>query len=125
MTKRKPSRRLFLAAGSATAVFGALSVAAAQEQAPVFAAIERLKTAWAVFSGASDLTEDEKEAFALAEAEWSDAEEALLSTTPTTLAGAHAAIAYLVKYDEGCTGETSGSFLPVLLASPIFARSAS
>ena len=43
----KPSRRLFLAAGPASAVFAALGAAAAIPALdPVFAAIERHKAAW-------------------------------------------------------------------------------
>ena len=133
MTTRKTSRRLFLAAGSATAVFGALATAAEQEHDPIFAAMERLKTAWAAYSDSCDLTDNvareekgetvseaDEAIHELARAEWDEAEAAFVATIPTTLAGARAAIAYLIKYDDGCVPDVSGSFLPSLLASPIF-----
>ena len=49
----KPSRRLFLAAGPAAAVFGALALSAALPSVdPIFAAIERHKAAWDAFGEA-------------------------------------------------------------------------
>ena len=49
----KPSRRLFLAAGPASAVFGALALSAALPSVdPIFAAIERHKAAWDAFGEA-------------------------------------------------------------------------
>ena len=138
MTATKTSRRLFLAAGSATAVFGALATAAAQEADPIYAAMERLKTTFQAFVDASDLTDDiareqkgetvseaDKEIFEFAMAEWNEAEDAFIATIPTTLAGARAAIAYLVEYDKDCVPENSGRFLRTLVASPIFAGVAS
>ena len=46
----------------------------------------------------------------------------LLETPPTTLAGARAAIAWLVEYDERNIPETSGAYLRTLIRSPIFAQ---
>jgi hypothetical protein len=46
----------------------------------------------------------------------------LLETPPTTLAGARAAIAWLVEYDEPNIPETSGEYMRTLIRSPIFAR---
>ena len=46
----------------------------------------------------------------------------LLETPPTTLAGARAAIAWLVEYDEPNIPETSGAYLRTLIRSPIFAQ---
>jgi len=45
----------------------------------------------------------------------------LLATPPRTLAGARAAIAWLVEYDEPNIPETSGAYLRTLIRSPIFA----
>ena len=134
MTSPKTSRRLFLAAGSATAVFGALSAAAAaQETDPIFAAIERVNATWAAYSDACDLTDNvareekgetvseaDKTIYELARTAWQEAEDALVATIPTTLAGARAAIAYLVEYGKDCVPENSGRFLRTLVASPIF-----
>jgi hypothetical protein len=46
---------------------------------------------------------------------------ALQATPPTTLAGARAAIARLVEYDEHNVPEESGKYLRTLSRSPIFA----
>ena len=59
-----------------------------------------------------------KEAWRLFDA----AEAELLETPPTTLAGAKAAIAWLVKYDEPNVPETSGRYLRTMIRSPIFAQ---
>lgn len=46
----------------------------------------------------------------------------LQATPPTTLAGARAAIARLVEYDEHNAPEESGKYLRTLIRSPIFAQ---
>ena len=46
----------------------------------------------------------------------------LLETPPTTLAGARAAIAWLVEYDEPNIPETSGEYMRTLIRSPIVAQ---
>ena len=46
----------------------------------------------------------------------------LLETPPTTLAGATAAIAWLVEFDEHSIPETSGEYMRTLSRSPIFAQ---
>jgi hypothetical protein len=46
----------------------------------------------------------------------------LLETSPTPLAGARAAIAWLVEYDEPNIPETSGEYVRTLIRSPIFAQ---
>jgi hypothetical protein len=46
----------------------------------------------------------------------------LLETPPTTLAGARAAIAWLVEYDEPNIPETSGEYMRTLIRSPMFAQ---
>jgi hypothetical protein len=46
----------------------------------------------------------------------------LQAMPPTTLAGARAAIAWLVKYDEPNIPETSGEYMRTLIRSPIFAQ---
>jgi hypothetical protein len=43
-------------------------------------------------------------------------------TPPTTLAGARAAIAWLVEFDEPNIPETSGEYMRTLIGSPIFAQ---
>jgi hypothetical protein len=45
----------------------------------------------------------------------------LLETPPTTMAGAAAAIAWLVEFDEHSIPETSGEYMRTLSRSPIFA----
>jgi hypothetical protein len=44
----------------------------------------------------------------------------LQATPPTTLAGARAAIAWLVEYDKPNVPQTSGEYLRTLIRSPIF-----
>jgi hypothetical protein len=46
----------------------------------------------------------------------------LKETPPTTLAGARAAIAWLVEFDEPNIPETSGEYMRTLIRSPIFAQ---
>ena len=133
--KTKTSRRLFLAASSATAVFGALSAAAvAQEADPIYAAIERHKAAWSAFSEACDRTDEvavherggvvtaEDEAFFEAA---NDAEvvalDALLATAPATIAGVRAVIAYIADFDHACLTENPAKLLETLLRSPMLA----
>jgi hypothetical protein len=90
---------------------------------PVLAIVAKLRTAWHRLGKVIEETEqcegplvDEvNDALDSAKAE-------LLETPPTTLAGARAAIAWLVEYDEPNIPETSGEYLRTLIRSPIFAQ---
>ncbi len=133
-TENETSRRLFLAAGSASAVFGALAQAAAASAPaddPIFAAIERHEAAEARFSAACGLTDDvaarmerriissqDRAAFAAAERETDEAWDNFIVTSPTTIAGLRAFIQHCVNEDSaGVLAEP----LEVLLTSPILA----
>lgn len=109
----KPSRRLFLAAGSAGAVFGALSQAAAADD-PIFAAIAEQRRCKALAddalavcnriideaSGKEEIDEAE-DAFSEKNKAYFYAEMAVLATQPTTAAGALALLAFLAEHLEG------------------------
>jgi hypothetical protein len=115
-----PNRRLFLAAGSAAAVFATVKRAAgsAGPTDPTFAAIERHREAWRLVVE----TESDEPAYeAIREAE-QEALDALFALPPITVAGMRAAIEWMVKYDDGCVPETSGAFLATLLDSPLLAE---
>jgi hypothetical protein len=104
---------------------------------PIFAAIERHKATWTGYMDLSDRTDDvaaEEEGWRATQADReacdaaSDAEtecmDALLATVPMTAAGARAAIAYLVRFDDECMPDMSGRFLATLLKSPLLAETA-
>ncbi|MFO1126394.1 MAG: hypothetical protein U1E25_14695 [Methylocystis sp.] len=131
-TESQTSRRLFLAAGSASAVFGALAQAAAASSSgddPIFAAIARHKAAEARFNAACGLTDDvaarkerrtitseDHAEFVAAERETDDAWHNFIVTSPTTIAGVRAFIQHCVDQDSaGVLAEP----LEVLLASPL------
>jgi hypothetical protein len=93
---------------------------------PVFAAIERSRAAWlalgSVLTQADEAGEEPDEGeLAAAHAVNTEALDNLLKTTPETLAGARAAIAWLVKVDDGSVPERSGKYMETLLRSPVFA----
>lgn len=125
-----PSRRLFIAAGPASAVFAALGVAAAIPVLdPVFAAIERHKSAWDAFDAACSLTDNalarqqgrevtkaDEAAFERANVAEQEALDGLMSTSPTTLAGMRAALEYAKPDDDSCI-----RVVATLLASPLLA----
>ncbi|PWB90679.1 hypothetical protein C5688_09140 [Methylocystis sp. MitZ-2018] len=131
------SRRLFLAAGSAATVFGALSQAAGAAPTqgdPIFAALERHRAAERKFIRACDLTDQvraEEEGRLVTEADeatWDSALEiekaalqALVDTAPTSKAGARAAIEWLAYYERGCEPRHAGQFAMTLLRSPVLA----
>jgi hypothetical protein len=131
------SRRLFLAAGSASAVFGALAqatVAAPADADPIFAAIDRHKVAERAFLVTCNLTDEvqaEREGREVTEADhaaWDSARDveeaalqALIETAPTSKAGARAAIEWLAHYDRGCEPRHVGQFAMTLLSSPVLA----
>jgi hypothetical protein len=88
----KSSRRLFLRAGSAAAVFGALGAAAAESDDPIFAAIREHRRL-VDFSNERGIDDDECDERSTAEADyiW----EVLLEVEPTTLAGVCALLIYI------------------------------
>lgn len=129
------SRRLFLAAGSASAVFGALTQAVAQspkDADPIFAAIERHKAAEARYCAACAITdevaaqnedrvvtaEDHAE-FTAAQINSDDALHAFLSAPPMTVAGVRAFLRHCI--DEEPIEQFVGEALETLLCSPILA----
>jgi hypothetical protein len=128
------SRRVFLAAGPAAAVFASLSAAARAEALssdPIFPAIARHEAEEARYCAASTLTdevvaEQEGRAITLAdEAEFDAASaandsalEALLATPPATKAGARAGLDYFMSLDDG---HHLGDFAEALRDSPILA----
>jgi hypothetical protein len=127
----KPSRRLFLAAGSAASVFGALAaVALAAPVDPVFATIERHKAAWSAFLETVDPLDNvegeqkgspEEIAYMATNSAADEALEEFLATPPTTLAGLRAALEYVVEVDSGSLPDNGGRIAETLLRSPVFA----
>jgi hypothetical protein len=126
----KPSRRLFLAAGPASAVFAALGVAAAFPALdPIFSAIERHKAAWSAFLETVDPLDNvegeqegtkEEAAYTAASDAADEALEAFLATPPATLAGVRAALEYVVEVDSGSLPDNGGRIAETLLRSPLF-----
>ncbi len=101
---------------------------------PIFAAIERHKTAWRAVGALSPSIDDvaamrkgrevaraERDAYERASATEENALDELLTTTPETAAGMRATIAYLVSFDDGRLPDNLGLFLATLLKSPSFA----
>jgi hypothetical protein len=127
----KPSRRLFLAAGPAAAVFGALALSAGIPSVdPIFAAIERHKMAldafcatlnpvdeiWAEQHG-REITRADEDAYEAARAVEEGALDGLFSTPPTTLPGMRAVLEHVMRSDECCDGRIAET----LLKSPLLA----
>lgn len=128
------SRRVFLAAGPATAVFASLSAAAraeARSSDPIFAAIARHEAAESRFVAVSNLTDEvvaEHEGRAITPADEAEFEaasaaneyalEALLATPPATKAGARAGLDYFMSLDDG---HHLVDFAEALRDSPILA----
>ncbi|HXW22030.1 MAG TPA: hypothetical protein VEK14_03910 [Rhodomicrobium sp.] len=122
MTTPKTSRRSFLAAGPATAVFAAaagsagaaiaaLSAAPAQERDPIYAAIENHRRALAQFEGVCDLldkvkarqegrciSQADQDEYERKAADETEALRALAETPATTVAGLVATLRYLVPF---------------------------
>ncbi len=131
------SRRLFIATGSASAVFGALAQAAGAAPTqgdPIFAALERHKAAERAFIRTCDLTDrvraeqEGREVTEADEAAWDLARgveeaavQALIETAPTSKAGARAAIEWLAYYDRGYEFRHVGQFAMTPLLSPVLA----
>jgi hypothetical protein len=102
-----PNRRLFLATGTAAAVFATVKRAAGSTGTvdPIFAAIEEHRlTRSAAYNGSEDGSE-----------EMQDLEEeqlqALGRIEPTTLAGAVALLSYMVEV-EGCFADENSPLVP-------------
>lgn len=111
---QNPSRRLFLAAGSAGAVFGALSSAVAAGVDPIFAAIAEQRRCKGLADDAlvaciriieedagQDAIDETEDAFSEKNKAYFDAEMAVLATRPMTFAGALALLAFVAEHLEG------------------------
>lgn len=111
--------------------------AAAPADDPIFAAIKAHQAAWATLSNAGDrtdtvlvaqlggkVTEKDRAAFEAARGEEAAVRETLVATSPTTKAGARAALEWLFKYDDGCEPSATYRFIETLLASPVLASEA-
>jgi hypothetical protein len=105
--------------------------ASAETVNPIFAALERHRAAWDAVLATADPADEvlawqEGRTVSEADEAANDAEnaakEALMNTTPLTLAGVKAAIAHFVAWDEGCIPETSGEYMSTLLRSPVFSN---
>ncbi len=133
-TKSQTSRRLFLAAGSASAVFGALAQAVASTSGddPTFAAIERHKAAEARYCAACGLTDEaaarnerrvitavDLNEFDEAERVCDEAMSDFLMTPPTTVAGVRSFLRHCI--DEESLEQDLGEALETLLRSPALA----
>ncbi|WP_442756607.1 hypothetical protein ACNHKD_08410 [Methylocystis sp. JAN1] len=121
-----PSRRLFLAAGPASAVFGALSQAVARapgEDDPIIQALAEVDRAHAAYEQGSDVSSDE------AYERICDAEAELFSTRPTTRAGATRLLRYIADFldqddviNDSLVGATIGDSIRDAIA--VFERQA-
>ena len=128
------SRRVFLAAGPATAVFASLSAAAraeARSSDQIFAAIAHHKATESRYCAACNLTDEvtaQREGRAVTQADGAEYEAAcvenasalleLLATPPATKAGARAGLDYFMSLDDG---HHLGDFAEALRDSPILA----
>jgi hypothetical protein len=87
---------------------------------PIFAAIERHRAVWKLVMDAMDVKDTDPRPYEEADKLYEEAIESLMATAPLTLAGAKAAIAYFVEWDDGVDTDT-GRYLETLLRSPVFA----
>ena len=89
------------------------------ESDPVLALVVQVRAAW---ERLGEVLKEAEEGGMVDEAHCpvDDAMAELLETPPTTLAGAHAAIAWLVEYDAPNVPKASGKYLRTLLRSPVF-----
>jgi hypothetical protein len=69
-----------------------------------------------------EITDADQATFHAAEQGEVEALEALKGTAPQTIAGARAAIEYLVKIDDGVDPDLSCTFLETMLNSPLLAN---
>ena len=98
----------------------------AASEDPIFDAIARHKAAWRVFDRATDDRQEPAEAdqdeVETASKNELEALAAVLSTSPTTIAGIRAGIEYVhVVCDRECVPECAMQFMPTLLRSPVLA----
>lgn len=126
------TRRAAIIGASAAGAGIAAATASPLPADPIFAAIERHRAAWARFSAEcwrSDDVEAARNGYALTDEDAaiyeaaSDAEVAaalaLFATTPTTLAGLRAGLAYVAAdFDKLDTTEGSQTFIATLAACP-------
>ncbi|MBM3655286.1 MAG: hypothetical protein FJX06_21275 [Alphaproteobacteria bacterium] len=120
------SRRLFLAAGSASAVFGALAQAAARVSSdadPIIKALAGVRAARAAYEQEPDDTADD------AFDRIGEFEAELFSTEPTTIVGATALLAYMADFldQDGVVNDSLGGDLigdSIRAALDVFEREA-
>jgi hypothetical protein len=109
--------------GSSEAVLVSLFRDLGADADPVLAIVAKLRAAWRRLGKVIEETNlCEGPLFDEVQRLLNAAKAELLETPPTTLAGARAAIAWLVEYDEPNIPETSGEYMRTLIRSPIFAR---
>ncbi len=116
------SRRAALGALASVPALALPALSIAEPLDPIFAVIERHKASWDIYRRISWKALDGPK---IVPAEWDAfkaADEELMSTPPTTLAGMRAVVQYLVRWDEGSIPEDSGGYMAILLRSPVFAR---
>jgi hypothetical protein len=108
--------------GSSEAVLVSLFRDLGAETDPVLAIVAKLRATWHRLGKVIEETNlCEGPLFDEVQGVLDAAKAELLETPPTTLAGARAAIAWLVEYDEPNIPETSGEYMRTLIRSPIFA----
>ena len=114
------TRRAALGALASVSALALPAAAAAEPVDPIFAAIERHRAVWKLVMDAMDVKDTDPRPYEEADKLYEEAIEALMATAPLTLAGAKAAIAYFVEWDDGVDNDTS-RYLETLLRSPVFA----
>jgi hypothetical protein len=115
------TRRAALGALASVSALALPAVGAAAEPVdPIFAAIERHRAVWKLVMDAMDVKDTDPRPYEEADKLYGEAIESLMATAPLTLAGAKAAIAYFVEWDDGVDTDT-GRYLETLLRSPVFA----
>ncbi len=127
-----PSRRLFIATGSAGAVFGALSSAVAAGDDPIFTAIAEQRRCKALSDDAlvdcvriceeakawdESGIEQAEDAFSEKNKGYFDAEMAVLATQPTTFAGALTLLAFVAEHLEGPHSDPGENYPEPLLGA--------
>jgi hypothetical protein len=114
------TRRAALTALASAPALALPAVVAAEPVDPIFAAIERHRAVWKLVMDAMDVKDTDPRPYEEADKLYEEAIESLMATAPLTLAGAKAAIAYFVEWDDGVDTDT-GRYLETLLRSPVFA----
>lgn len=123
-TNRRAALGVVLAAGAiaATALPAAGRVLAHAEPDPSLARLAKVRAIWDRIGEILKANAEDEAAITEAWRVFDAAEAEFLETPPTTLAGARAAIAWLIEYDRPNIPETSGEYLLTLIRSPIFAQ---